>query len=276
MSKGFDGTSPPMRYVLFVASTRRIWIMFYVAARTLAIFSSELFLRLWGYQEDILIRGNRLLEECQHAFTTNSRPQLSVTVPQLWSRPPLGWVKVNVDASVSLAYGNAALGGVFRDENGYWIYGFACNTRQCYALHSELWAVHDCLSRAWSLSFRRLVIETDCLEVIRILKHSSNTWIDNNLIELILNWIRKDWQLVFRHVPHNINHVADREWLLWVVRRRGMDYRWRLHLQSCRCWSKRRKSIAHVNECYHRTGVLLQMWHILIYKGIQRIDSDSF
>ncbi|KAK8583317.1 hypothetical protein V6N13_022024 [Hibiscus sabdariffa] len=48
------------------------------------------------------------------------------------------------------------------------------------------------------------------MEVIRILKHSPNSRIGNNLIKLIWSWIRKEWCLVFRHVPRILNHVADR------------------------------------------------------------------
>ncbi|KAK8494151.1 hypothetical protein V6N12_032984 [Hibiscus sabdariffa] len=187
MPKGFDSTSPPLHYVLFVTSTRRIWIMLYVAACTLTISGSELFLRLcwmnlyyspstFGYGKICYISStvsymrSAGIVGLQYFVGSYGKIDASVTVPQLWSRPPPGWVKANVNASVSLANGNAALGGVFRDENGTWIYGFACDIGQCYALLA----------------------------------------IDNNLIDLILNWIRKEWQLVFQHVPQNLNHVADR------------------------------------------------------------------
>ncbi|KAK9046621.1 hypothetical protein V6N11_052506 [Hibiscus sabdariffa] len=103
----------------------------------------------WGHREDLLIRGNKLLDECQYTFATNSRPQLSGTVTQRWSRPHHGWVKANVDASVISTDGSAALWGVFRDEDGTWLYGFARNIGCCSVLFAELWAIHDCLSKAW-------------------------------------------------------------------------------------------------------------------------------
>ncbi|KAL4325259.1 hypothetical protein GQ457_11G023500 [Hibiscus cannabinus] len=162
------------------------------------------------HREDLLNRGNRLFEECQQSSTTPMRLQLPAPVIQRWSRPPLGWIKANVDASVHLPDGNASLGGVFRNENGSWINGFARNIGQCSVLFAELWALHDCLSKAWNSNIRNLVIETDCMEIIRILNHSSNIRIGNNLIELIRIWTRKEWQLVIRHVPRNLNHVADR------------------------------------------------------------------
>ncbi|KAK8561674.1 hypothetical protein V6N12_048738 [Hibiscus sabdariffa] len=99
-------------------------------------------------REGLLIRGNRLLDECVRAFETRSRSQPTILAHQRWSKPPLGWVKANVDASVEIEGGKATVGGVFRDELGYWLGGFTRNIGRCSAFLAELWAVHDCLSRA--------------------------------------------------------------------------------------------------------------------------------
>ncbi|KAK8489530.1 hypothetical protein V6N11_066318 [Hibiscus sabdariffa] len=133
MPKGFDSTSPPLHYVLFVTSTRRIWIMLYVAACTLTISGSELFLRLCWMN----------LYYSPSKFGYGKICYISSTVSYMRSAGIVGWVKANVNASVSLANGNAALGGVFRDENGTWIYGFACDIGQCYALLANLNHVAD-------------------------------------------------------------------------------------------------------------------------------------
>ncbi|KAK8626927.1 hypothetical protein V6N13_134556 [Hibiscus sabdariffa] len=47
------------------------------------------------------------------------------------------------------------------------------------------------------------------MDVIRLIKSPSTSRVGNNLIELIFNWTRKDWQLVFRHVPRSLNRIAD-------------------------------------------------------------------
>ncbi|KAK9031798.1 hypothetical protein V6N11_056086 [Hibiscus sabdariffa] len=65
-----------------------------------------------------------------------------------WSRPPPGWIKGNVDASVDTANGLAAIGGVIRDEHGDWIVGFTRHVGRCSVLLAELWALHDMLARA--------------------------------------------------------------------------------------------------------------------------------
>ncbi|KAL4272876.1 hypothetical protein GQ457_13G021790 [Hibiscus cannabinus] len=160
--------------------------------------------------EDILTRGLRLATEYNSGCAEASGQVSLDTVLQSWSRPPLGWVKVNADASVNLADGKASIGCVIRDEHGNWIRGFARNVGRCSVLFAELWAVHDSLVQAWYLDFRRVIIETDCLEVIRILTRSSRALVGNNLVESILLWTRKEWQLVFRHVPRHENSLADR------------------------------------------------------------------
>ncbi|KAK8518249.1 hypothetical protein V6N12_017402 [Hibiscus sabdariffa] len=61
-------------------------------------------------KEDILLRENRLFEECTHAFASTARQNCpDTTSPQLWSRPPQGWVKANVDASVNPTGGHQAI-----------------------------------------------------------------------------------------------------------------------------------------------------------------------
>ncbi|KAK8510248.1 hypothetical protein V6N11_000540 [Hibiscus sabdariffa] len=142
--------------------------------------------------EDILTRGLRLALEYSSVFA-GAPGQVSLdTVLQSWLRSPLGWVKVNADASVNLADGKAAIGCVIRDDHGDWIRGFARNVGRCSILFAKLWAVHDSLVQAWSLDFRRVIIETDYLEILRILTRSSRALVGNNLVELILLWTQKE------------------------------------------------------------------------------------
>ncbi|KAK8563605.1 hypothetical protein V6N12_035750 [Hibiscus sabdariffa] len=62
--------------------------------------------------------------------------------------------------------GQAAIGGIIRDEHGVWVVGFTRPVGRCSILVVELWALHDMLARAWSFGFRRIVVETDKLEVV--------------------------------------------------------------------------------------------------------------
>ncbi|KAK8993536.1 hypothetical protein V6N11_033631 [Hibiscus sabdariffa] len=162
-------------------------------------------------REDILARGNRLVHECVNVFINNMRRSPSVLTDSLqWSRPTPGWIRGNVDASVHTANGLAVIGGVIRDKNGDWIVGFTRPVGRCSVLLAELWALHDMLARAWSFGFRRVVIETDCLEVIWILQRSSNSLSGNGLVASIWYWIDQNWELVVCHSPRTCNLFADR------------------------------------------------------------------
>ncbi|KAK8546571.1 hypothetical protein V6N12_027348 [Hibiscus sabdariffa] len=127
-------------------------------------------------REDILARGNRLVDECVQVLSNKPYHSVPEALPdQLWSRPAPGWVKGNVDATVHIGNGQAAIGGLIRDEHGEWIVGFTRPVGRCPVLIVELWALHDMLARAWSFGFRRIVVEMDCLEVIRILQRAFHT-----------------------------------------------------------------------------------------------------
>ncbi|KAL4308369.1 hypothetical protein GQ457_01G026590 [Hibiscus cannabinus] len=162
-------------------------------------------------KEDILARGDRLVNECVNVFINNMRSSHSVNTESLqWSRPAPGWIKGNVDASVHTANGLAAIGGVIRDENGDWIVGFTRPVGHCSVLLVELWVLHDMLARAWSFGFRRVIIETDFLEVIRILQRSLNSFSGNGLVASLRYWIDQNWELVVCHSPRTCNLLADR------------------------------------------------------------------
>ncbi|KAL4290899.1 hypothetical protein GQ457_14G017950 [Hibiscus cannabinus] len=122
----------------------------------------------------------------------------------------LRWVRVNVDASVNIADGKAAIGCLFLNDQGSWINFFVRDVGRCSVLIVELWAVQDGLAQAWTLGFRRVVIDSDCLEVIKILKQSYHALIGNNLVESILHLTQREWQVVFRHVSRYQNAISDR------------------------------------------------------------------
>ncbi|KAK8976477.1 hypothetical protein V6N11_007820 [Hibiscus sabdariffa] len=92
--------------------------------------------------ENIIERGDRFVEEVHRA---KARQIVSVNVSESeiqWKRPPSGWVKLNVDASVSLIDNRAGVGVVFRDSGGRWIWGAARSVGWCNALLAVMWAIH--------------------------------------------------------------------------------------------------------------------------------------
>ncbi|KAL0009413.1 hypothetical protein SO802_010915 [Lithocarpus litseifolius] len=58
-----------------------------------------------------------------------------------WTKPPLGWHKLNIDASVT--NGHAGVGGLIRDSNGNWVQGFSKTIGTTSVLMVELWALRE-------------------------------------------------------------------------------------------------------------------------------------
>ncbi|KAK8483501.1 hypothetical protein V6N11_065382 [Hibiscus sabdariffa] len=137
-------------------------------------------------REGIYDRGCRLLAECESTFGVTVAPARELHRRQRWVGSARGWVKLNVDAAVGAAVGatddRASVGGVIRDANGEWMFGFSRFVGRCPVLLAELWAVLDGLRHAWAVNYRRVELETDNKE---------------------------DWVVVVKYAPRECNGVAD-------------------------------------------------------------------
>ncbi|KAK8552637.1 hypothetical protein V6N13_121024 [Hibiscus sabdariffa] len=102
-----------------------------------------------------------------------------------WTRLRTGWIKVNVDASVSTVDRSTGAGGALRDDHGTWLSGYARFVGRCDALLAELWAMHDGLLLAWDLGFCALVGAIICL-------------------------LHRDWNVEVRHIARVSNDVTDK------------------------------------------------------------------
>ncbi|KAL4271776.1 hypothetical protein GQ457_13G010260 [Hibiscus cannabinus] len=174
-----------------------------------------------GAGEDIIARGNILVAEARRAFYVNVDPCGNGTEEVCWVRPPLGWIKVNVDAAVSTVDGSAGIGVVFRDTGGRWLFGFARFVERCTVLVAELWAIHDGLAQAWMHGHRCVELKSDNLEAVRIVNSTSNLMHEQGLVLAIKRWLRLEWRVRVQHVPRGKNRVADN---LAAKGRRFVDY----------------------------------------------------
>ncbi|KAL4311976.1 hypothetical protein GQ457_01G025270 [Hibiscus cannabinus] len=142
--------------------------------------------------------------------TTNVSPQITRETRRKWSCPTLGWIKLNVDGAMDLRDGSATIGGVIRDDQGNWIFGFSKSVGICSVLTTELWAILVGLRHVWRLGFRKIEVETDNVEVARILDRTSNVFSENAMALSIGALLTLDWDIVTRHIPRTANGVADR------------------------------------------------------------------
>ncbi|KAK8693989.1 hypothetical protein V6N13_071553 [Hibiscus sabdariffa] len=121
-----------------------------------------------GAWEDIIARGNGLVAEASKAFGVTVEPRDNRSSDVCWERPPLGWIKVNVDAAISTMDGSVGIGAAFRNSDGCWLFGTARFVGRCLVLLVELWAIHNGLAQAWMRGYRNVEIESDSLEAVRL------------------------------------------------------------------------------------------------------------
>ena len=80
-----------------------------------------------------------------------------------WTLPERGFVKLNVDGSALGTSEHSAAGGLCRDSNGEWCFGFTSRLGPGIALHAELQAIKFGLQIAWDRGFRKILLESDSL-----------------------------------------------------------------------------------------------------------------
>lgn len=83
-----------------------------------------------------------------------------------WVKPPLGWLKCNVDAGIFSSHGRYSFGGVIRDYGG----GFVAAKCQSFSglfrpREAEALAIREALSWIKNLQLSKVIVETDCLNV---------------------------------------------------------------------------------------------------------------
>lgn len=134
-----------------------------------------------------------------------------VSVPK-WKPPPMGFYKINVDASFHASTNQAGWGFVARDQEGRFLEGGAGSiSRAANALHAETLGILRSLERVADLGMTRIIIETD---VTTVGKAITSTELDRSIYGCLFRQIR---ELMMSHFvqcrvavcPRACNSVAD-------------------------------------------------------------------
>jgi hypothetical protein len=104
------------RHVLFGIINWCIW-----THRNQLVFEDMMF----DQQAVILHVSNLLMDVNQSAATIPHMDKSYHNIQVGWKRPENGWIKCNTDGAVIAQNHQAGCGGVFRDESGSWMRGFA-------------------------------------------------------------------------------------------------------------------------------------------------------
>nr|GMD70526.1 putative ribonuclease H-like domain-containing protein [Ipomoea batatas] len=132
-----------------------------------------------------------------------------------WIKPMDGWYKLNTDGSRDAQSGKIGCGGVLRDSNGDWIWGFSCNLGEGSIMEAEAWGILKGLKLTWDHGYRKVIIESDAKKVVDWIttRERNNLPIGNvaNIISECKRWIGRDWVVRVIHIHREQNNVAD--WL---------------------------------------------------------------
>ena len=123
------------------------------------------------------------MEECStllDVMDSNIVSLESKFIPK-WIAPQQGWVKINVEGVVCLRDSSAGCGRILWDASGHWLIGFFKSLGSCSVIFAELWGVHDALKHAWSMGCRRIIIETDNIEIASMFSRDNETLCGNTL-----------------------------------------------------------------------------------------------
>lgn len=142
-----------------------------------------------------------------------SRPKKGAltTSKKRWQPPPMGWIKCNIDGAFDPTQGQGATAAVLRDERG----SFQGGRAQWYshgldALMMESLACRDGMAYARERGVRRLLVETDNQELVKLWEAGANQ--RSNVAAFIkecrdISLCFPDFRIAFS--PRSCNRVAD-------------------------------------------------------------------
>ncbi|WMV50182.1 hypothetical protein MTR67_043567, partial [Solanum verrucosum] len=91
-----------------------------------------------------------------------------------WHRPPVSFIKLNIDGSFNPNTNNGGTGGVLRNHMGDWITGLTCKVRVKNALHAESLVLLHGQNLAKSKNMKCLMVETDSQVLLNTLNSNNS------------------------------------------------------------------------------------------------------
>ncbi|KAL5794800.1 hypothetical protein ACOSP7_003394 [Xanthoceras sorbifolium] len=107
--------------------------------------------------------------------------------------------------------GSIYAGGLLRNSRGVWLGGFSSNKGIGSVIEAKLWAALKGLHLAWSSSFKNVILESDYVDIVKLMRKDSN--INHPLFNLIAECriLTKSggWISDVKHIFREGNMVAD-------------------------------------------------------------------
>ncbi|KAE8669152.1 hypothetical protein F3Y22_tig00112253pilonHSYRG00033 [Hibiscus syriacus] len=130
------------------------------------------------------------------------------TASLVWRKLMSGWTCLNSVGGVYPSIGIGSAAEVIRNEEGAWIRGFSKNVGHSSILQGELWGIYEGLLAA-NFDVERLEIQTDCKQVVNLLKDPMADNCPISLVRAITTLSRQAWSTGLIWIPQGTNIVAD-------------------------------------------------------------------
>ncbi|XP_057455201.1 uncharacterized protein LOC130746545 [Lotus japonicus] len=127
-----------------------------------------------------------------------------------WKKPPPGSINLVVDGSFRPVERCMGYGGIVRDDQGHWVFGFHGFQEGGNVLMSEALALKTGLQLVWEKGYRNVVCNVDCRELLNSVNDAeSHRFLP--ILEDIHAILLRPWTVVLANIDMEYNQPAD--WL---------------------------------------------------------------
>lgn len=132
----------------------------------------------------------------------------NICAPKHWTKPPSQFVKCNVDAALSNTNPLAASGIIVRDSIGMFITGIASKFYSRSPIVAEAFAFREAISFLANTGYPKVVVESDCLQLVRACKGEICIGEIKGLVDDIKEFRKQFRYCAFSWTPREGNGVA--------------------------------------------------------------------
>lgn len=149
------------------------------------------------------------LQEWTNVHPIEEEVSASSSQISIWSKPPTGYLKINVDAGIDFTARKMGLGMVIRDSDGDLIAARMIPWPTVYEPgEAEALTIREALKWIKSFSLDRIQVESDCLQVVNAIHNCHLLSSLDLLVNDILVIARDFSNLSFSFVKRSANRVA--------------------------------------------------------------------
>ncbi|MBA0726628.1 hypothetical protein Golax_002444, partial [Gossypium laxum] len=116
---------------------------------------------------------------------------------------------LNTDWALQLGSGNAAAGGVVRDANGDWIFGYNRRLEKCSIFNAKLWGILEGLRLIQRRGHDEVIIQSDSFKVVKAVLESTSTETNSALIRRMQSILFQEKRWLLRYISRDQNQVVD-------------------------------------------------------------------